>query len=151
MTRLPRLTGRDLTGAARTLPDDVAGRPALLLVGFAEQHQGFVDAWSAALHEADLPDDVPLLEVPVASPRQQVFARFIEGGMVPGVATALHASTIVVYTDIAALLAALGLPAPLPALVALDERGDVTIVHAVPPDAETAATIVGLVDRSTRP
>lgn len=138
MTRLPQLHGRDLTGAARTLPDDLAGTPAVLLVGFAEVHQAVLDLWFEVLDGVD----VPVLEVPVAPTRSHVFARFIEGGMVPGVPAARHATTVVVYTDVGALVGALGLAGPVPAAVALDADGAVCAVEAGPPDGPGLARVV---------
>lgn len=139
MTGLPRLTGRDLTGAARTLPDDLGGTPSLLLVGFAEDQQAEIDLWLEVLAHVD----VPKVEVPIASTGQRRFSRFIEGGMVPGVPRERHALTIVVYTDRAALIAALDLPGPVAAAVALDAAGRVLAVCPGAPSADTASAVAG--------
>lgn len=138
MTALMRMRGRDLTGAARTLPDDLADAPAVLLIGFAEAHQAFIDLWFAALDAVD----VPKLEVPVASTRQRMFARYIESGMVPGVPAPRHSTTVVVYTDVRALMSSLGLSGPVPAAIVLDPEGRVRDVEIGEPDDASVARVL---------
>jgi hypothetical protein len=139
---LPVLAGRDLTGATRELPRDLLGTGGVLLVGFAVEKQAVLDTWLDALAALEL----PVLEVPVAGRGQRALARFIEGGMVPFVPPERHHTTVVVYTDVDALVRALDLPGPVPAAVVVDAAGAVIAVvqgAATPAGATLVLSRVG--------
>jgi len=60
--RLPSVTGESLAGDAMTLPDDLAGQPAVLLVGFEQDAQFDADRWLFGLLQSQTP--ARLLELP---------------------------------------------------------------------------------------
>jgi hypothetical protein len=102
---LPALAGRDLSGRAVRLPDDLPAAPTLLLVGFLREQQRDLDAWAAAL------PDVDVLEVVLIPADQERRASLIEGGMSlfardPDVRT----RTWCLYGDVQAAVTSLGVP-----------------------------------------
>jgi len=94
--RLPALTGENLAGETLTLPDDLAGRPAVLLVGFEQKAQFDADRWLFGLLQSGTP--ARLLEVPtIPGLFGRAFGGMIDGGMRSGIPEEDWPSVVTLY------------------------------------------------------
>lgn len=138
----PRITGENLLRQPVRFPEDIRGRPTLVLVAFFREQQIDVNTWldeQAAL-EARLPG-LRLIETPtISSGRWGLAADFIDGAMRSGIPDpAARERTITFYTDVDAFCRALDLPTTGTIYaVLLDER---TRVLAVEPGPFTQAAL----------
>ncbi|MBN1195966.1 MAG: hypothetical protein JXA62_01015 [Candidatus Aminicenantes bacterium] len=109
--RFPDVMSKDLNGKIWTLPADLAGRPALLLVAFQRRHQSLVDDWLQTV--TDLESDYPLLQVlelPVIAALNPAARWFINSGMRGGIPDrAARGRTITLYLDKEAFRSALNI------------------------------------------
>jgi carbon monoxide dehydrogenase subunit G len=105
------IDGRALDGRAHALPDDLSKPYSFLIVAFRREQQRLVDGWLPWLTEFERErSDVAVYELPVLSARYGPLRWLIDGGMTRGIADpAARARTITVYTDVAAVVASLGL------------------------------------------
>lgn len=81
---MPSVTGTSLAGDTFRLPEDLAGAPAVLVLGFVQEAQFDADRWLLGLLQGEF--DVRALEVPTA--RGWVPARLrgrIDAGMRSGI------------------------------------------------------------------
>ena len=137
--RLPQLQGEYLSGRKATLPDDVSGRVALLLVGFSYASRVTVKDWTRRFR-ADFPDktQVTFYQVPMLGGMARLGKWFIEGGMRRGNAKADYENVITVYGGTEAWRQRLGVKAgdakaeDTAYLVLLDRKGNVVWRHAGP-------------------
>lgn len=108
----PSVSGENLHGEKVTFPDDLKGRPALVLVAFKREQQADVDTWLAQIgaFEAAIAG-IRVIETPtISSTRWGWFAWFIDGGMRSGIPDdAARARTITLYTDVTRFREALGM------------------------------------------
>ncbi|QOJ01814.1 MAG: hypothetical protein HRU70_00115 [Phycisphaeraceae bacterium] len=96
--KLPTVRGESLDQQQRTLPDDLAGKPAILLVGYKQNAQFDCDRWVLGLLQAQTPADI--YEVPaIAGLFPRLFAPAIDRGMQRGIPAELWPSVITVYRD----------------------------------------------------
>ncbi len=125
----PTVEGKRLDGRAFTLPDDAAGEPALLMVGYRQSSQFDIDRWLLGLHEAGV--DVPVYELPtIPGMLPRLFSRNIDNGMRSGIPEEDWAVVITIYRDANEVIAFLGKENPLPArVVLLDAQGRVSYFH----------------------
>lgn len=80
----PTVNGESLAGEAVTLPDALAGQPAVLLVGYKQETQFDIDRWLLGFAQAGL--KAPLLEVPtIPSLGASLASGFIDDGMRAGI------------------------------------------------------------------
>lgn len=126
----PRVRGEALSGEARTLPDDLAGAPAVLLVGYVQGAQFDLDRWLVALAQAKTPAqivEVPTIDglVPTA------ISGWIDGGMRSGIPSEDWGSVVTVYgKDAASIVERTGNAAPRNARVfLLDAQGNIVWFH----------------------
>lgn len=105
------LSGRALDGRSYQLPADLPAGRNLLLVAFQREQQSLIDEWLPwALKREREATDLAVFEVPVLSSAYGPARWFIDGGMTRGIPDAgARARTITVYTDVAAVVANLGL------------------------------------------
>jgi hypothetical protein len=104
---LPTVAGHALSGARVAFPDDLAGRPAVLLVAYRRGTQSDVDRWTAYL-EAKAPRLVRY-EVPtISSGVWRPLAGWIDSGMRSGVPKAAWSSVVTLYDDASKLRDFLG-------------------------------------------
>lgn len=126
--RFPTLDTVSLSGRRVRVPDDLAGRPALLLLGFQRWHQEMIDGWLGPLArlQADFPH-LEVYEVPVISRFYLPARSLIDGGMVRGTPDpAARARTLTAYANVGKTVSALGLAGPENvALRLLDSSGRV--------------------------
>lgn len=82
--RFPTVVAEPLSGGEVTIPDDFAGAPVLLLVGYVQDSQFDIDRWLYGAIDADL--NVTLREVPAARGAAASLAKgFIDSGMRKGI------------------------------------------------------------------
>lgn len=102
--RLPELVGQALDRRALRLPEDLLGRPAILLVGYEQEAQFDADRWLFGLLQSETPARV--LELPTLPGRiVGAFARQIDGGMRSGIPHEDWGTVVTLYGDAAARLA----------------------------------------------
>jgi hypothetical protein len=82
--RFPSVIGQSLEKEAVALPEDLAGRPAVILVGYKQRTQFDIDRWLLGLLQADV--QAQLLEVPTIPGLAPTFASgWIDDGMRSGI------------------------------------------------------------------
>jgi len=100
---LPELSGEALDGRAWTLPEDLVGQPAVLLVGYEQEAQFDADRWMFGLLQAGTPARV--LEVPtIPGLAGRVFGTKIDAGMRSGIPHEDWGAVVTVYGEPAARL-----------------------------------------------
>ncbi|MBK8975394.1 MAG: hypothetical protein IPM29_05675 [Planctomycetes bacterium] len=96
--RFPSVTGEALSGEAVRVPEDFAGRPLLLLIGFDQDAQFDVDRWLLGLLQGQV--DVAVRELPTIPgfvPR--LFSGTIDAGMRAGIPSEDWGAVVTVYGD----------------------------------------------------
>lgn len=99
----PRITAENLNREQVTLPDDLAGSPALVLVAYKQKQQTNVNTWLDRMDEIETAiPGVQIIETPTISRGKWGWmAGFIDGGMRSGIpSTEARARTITLYTDV---------------------------------------------------
>lgn len=126
----PSVLGHALSGEVVRLPDDVAGRPVVLLVAYRRAAQLDIDRWLKALRRAA--PQVEAYEVPtIPSPVYRPLAGWIDAGMRSGVPREQWRSVVTVYGDGAVVRGFLGeAPRPVAHVVLLDDAGVVRWLDA---------------------
>lgn len=139
----PTITAENLNKEKITLPDDLAGKPALVLIAYQRQQQENVNTWLGHLDtiEQAIPG-VRIIETPtISSMKWGWFSGFIDGGMRSGIPDQqARARTITLYTNVGKFNDALGIESTktIYALL-LDEQGRVvTMVEGDFSDAKLA-------------
>jgi hypothetical protein len=95
---LPAVTGTNLAGAKVTLPDDLRGKPSVLLVAYRRGTQADVDRWISFVSQT-MPG-LTFLEVPtIANPVWRPLAGWIDGGMKRGVSQERWHQVVTLYED----------------------------------------------------
>ena len=80
----PTVSGESLDGEAVTLPDALAGQPAVLLIGYKQETQFDIDRWLLGFAQTGL--KAPILEVPtIPSLGASLASGFIDDGMRAGI------------------------------------------------------------------
>lgn len=99
----PRISSENLNKEPITLPDDLKGQPALLLIAYRQHQQEYVNTWLGHLDtiEEEIPG-VRVLELPtISSGKWGWMAGFIDGGMRSGIPDpAARGRTVTLYTDV---------------------------------------------------
>jgi hypothetical protein len=94
----PSVTGQNLEKELMTLPDDLKGEMALLLIGYKQDSQFDIDRWLIGLDMTQT--QVSVFEVPTIQglfPR--MFSTFIDNGMRSGIPKPLWKGVVTVYKD----------------------------------------------------
>ena len=127
--RFPTVTGTPLDGGTLVLPDELAGEPALLLVGYVQDAQFDLDRWLIGLLQLETP--VRLLEVPTIDGLVPgLFAGSIDGGMRKGIPSEDWGAVVTVYDDAEAIVEMTGDTNPRNGRVLLlDREGVVRWFH----------------------
>jgi hypothetical protein len=99
----PRITAENLNREPVTLPDDLSGNPALVLIAYKREQQLNVNTWLDRMGEIEeaIPG-VQIIETPtISSGRWGWMAGFIDGGMRSGIPdTDARGRTITLYTSV---------------------------------------------------
>lgn len=125
----PRITADNLNRVEMTLPDDLAGSPALILIAYKQKQQTNVNTWLDRMDEikSAIPG-VQIIETPtISSGKWGWMAGFIDGGMRSGIPDPeARARTITLYTDVSLFNQALNIESTDTIYaVLLDEQGEV--------------------------
>ena len=125
----PRITAENLNRVEMTLPDDLAGSPALILIAYKQKQQTNVNTWLDRMDEIEsaIPG-VQIIETPtISSGKWGWMAGFIDGGMRSGIPDPeARARTITLYTDVSLFNQALNIESTDTIYaVLLDEEGEV--------------------------
>jgi len=96
---LPELRGEYLTGRNAVLPQDAAGRVALLMLGFTYESRFQVEAWAKRFRQ-DFGTEprVTFFEIPIIGGLAKLGKWFIDGGMRRGTPQADREHVITVYS-----------------------------------------------------
>jgi len=125
----PHVSGKALDGSPVNIPGDLAGEPAVLIVGFEQKSQFDVDRWLLGLHDANVTARV--YELPtLPSPAARLFSSRIDSGMRSGIPEEDWHNVVTVYRDGDEVARFLGNTEPFPArAVLLDAAGEVRFLH----------------------
>ncbi|MFT7617612.1 MAG: hypothetical protein ACI97A_001251 [Planctomycetota bacterium] len=94
----PRVVGESLDGPEFIIPDSLNGKPAVLLVGYAQDAQFDADRWLMGLLQSKI--DIVIKEVPtIEGLMAGMFAGTIDKGMRKGIPKEDWASVVTVYGD----------------------------------------------------
>lgn len=126
---LPTVRGESLAGKDYTLPQDFAGAPILLLIGYVQDAQFDIDRWLLGLIQAEI--NVAFFEVPtVEGMLPGLFSNQIDAGMRAGIPDADEAAVITVYSDAGTVVRFTGNERPRNArALLLDATGKVVWFH----------------------
>ena len=103
----PRVQGQSLAGEAYSLPDDFAGQPVVLLIGYKQRSQFDLDRWILGLVQLGTP--VRIIEVPtIKGIFPGLFANQIDNGMRKGIPKEDWGSVVTVYDEAAPIVAFTG-------------------------------------------
>jgi hypothetical protein len=104
--RFPTVSGQSLEQAPVTLPQDLAGAPAVLLVGYVQKTQFDIDRWLMGLLQAEV--DARIVEVPtIPGLVPTIASKWIDDGMRAGIPREDWASVVTLYGGAAKPVAAL--------------------------------------------
>ncbi len=126
--RFPTVRGSSLSGRGYTLPQDIEGEVALLMIAFQQVHQFDVNTWLPVAR--DLSQQYKALayyELPTIDRLNPAARLFIDGGMRSGIPDPVaRATTITLYLDKPAFRQALEIPDEESIVVMLiDREGEV--------------------------
>jgi hypothetical protein len=121
LTKFPTVETKTLDGQKITLPDYLAGQPAILIVGYLQEAQFDIDRWLYSLIENKI--DVPVYEVPTISGLVPRFlSETINKGMQSGIPSEDWPSVATVYQDADQIVSVLGNQNP--------QNGQVVLLNA---------------------
>ncbi len=122
----PSVTGKSLEKETVDLPEDLAGRPAILLVGYKQGAQFDIDRWLMGLIQAEV--SVPIYEIPtipglVPTP----VSKWIDDGMRSGIPEEDWGAVVTLYRGQARPVAELTgtKKGRLTRVLVLDDRGEI--------------------------
>ena len=143
--KIPHVSGQNLHRELVRFPEDIKGRPTLLLIAFRRQQQRDIDTWLRRIDE--LQTAVPnlnVLELPVLRKAYVVIQPYIDGGMRNGIPDPeARARTITLYTDKRTFRKALGLgPEDRIYAVLADRQGSILRVVEGPAKDESVKAIL---------
>ena len=133
MAYFPKIEAQNLNKEPITLPDDLRGNPALVLVAFKQRQQSNINTWLGMIPtiEEGIPG-VRVIETPtISSLKWGWMSGFIDGGMRSGIPDqAARERTITLYINVGAFRKALGLgTTDLIYAVLLDAEGEVIAIE----------------------
>jgi hypothetical protein len=142
----PAVTGRALDGETVALPADLAGGPAVLLVGYVMKAQFDVDRWILGLVQAGTPARV--VEVPtITGMVPGLFAGTIDEGMRGGIPAEDWGSVVTLYgADAKRVKALTGEGGRNTRVLLLDAAGTIVWFH----DRDYSAGVLLELDRKVR-
>ena len=125
----PSVMGESLEGVKIAIPEDFAGAPVLLIVGYKQNSQFDIDRWLLGLVQAEV--DVAIREVPtIAGLVPGMIGGWIDSGMRRGIPKEDWGSVVTVYRDAKKIQRFTGTKDGLPGRVLLlDGEGKVIFYH----------------------
>lgn len=127
--KFPAVEGRNLAGKDISLPMDLQGKPAVLLIGYEQKAQFDIDRWLLGLLDGKV--NAQILEVPTIEGWAPRLARgFIDQGMKKGIPEEDWSMVVTVYEDAPKIIATIGRENPRNAqVVVLNHKGEITWFH----------------------
>lgn len=125
--QFPRVSGVALTGESVTIPDQFAGSPVVILIGYVQRAQFDIDRWILGLMQTGVKANI--VEVPtITGMAPSIVSEFINDGMRSGIPEEDWRTVITLYDDAAETVkTAFGSERPQSAtVVLLDKSGTVT-------------------------
>jgi hypothetical protein len=126
--RFPAVRGSSLSGRRYTLPQDIEGEIALVMIAFQQVHQFDVNTWLPVARDLSQQyEALAYYELPTIDRLNPAARTFIDGGMRAGIPDPVaRATTITLYLDKPAFRQALEIPDEESIVVMLiDRRGEV--------------------------
>ena len=126
----PAVAGESLAGEPVNLPADLAGQPAVLIVGYLQEAQFDIDRWLMGLIQAGV--GLPILELPTIPDLVPTLAsKWIDDGMRSGIPAEDWAVVVTLYGSAAKPVAELTGTANgrLARVLLLDANGQVAWFH----------------------
>ncbi|MEL7371944.1 MAG: hypothetical protein AAFN74_23670 [Myxococcota bacterium] len=149
--RFPSVVGHALDGSEISIPGDLSGKPAVLLIAFEKNAQFDADRWLLGLLQGKL--SAPLYEVPtIAGALPGMFASNIDEGMRRGIPKEDWATVVTVYGDAAKIARFTGNSdrRQNTRVVVLDEEGVVRYFHDRGYSARLIPAVVSLTTQLAR-
>jgi len=122
----PTVTGKSLEEERITIPDDLAGQPVILIVGYKQSTQFDIDRWFLGLLQAEV--QIPIYEVPtipglVPTP----VSKWIDDGMRSGIPEGDWGAVVTLYRGQAKPVAQLtgNRNGQAARVLVLDDRGEI--------------------------
>ncbi|MHC5006410.1 MAG: hypothetical protein ACYTGF_03515 [Planctomycetota bacterium] len=146
--RFPTVSGQSLEEESVTLPDDLAGAPAVLLVGYVQKTQFDIDRWLMGLLQAEV--GVRILELPtIPGLAPTIASGWIDDGMRAGIPREDWAAVVTLYGGAAKPVAELtGTEFPQRTrVIVLDETGTIVWFDDEGYSARKAIEVADLVGR----
>ena len=124
-TRFPSVNGETLEKKAVKLPEDYAGQPVVLLIGYLQRAQFDIDRWILGLLQSEA--NVKIVEVPTISGMvPTILQDSINNGMRSGIPTEDWGVVVTVYKDADKIISTIGNERPQSAsVVLLDKDGHI--------------------------
>ena len=124
-TRFPSVKGETLEKMPVKLPEDYAGHPVVLLIGYIQRAQFDIDRWILGLLQSEA--NVRIVEVPTISGMvPSILKDSINSGMRSGIPTEDWGVVVTVYQDADKIISAIGNERPQSAsVVLLDQDGHI--------------------------
>jgi len=121
----PRVAGKNLEEQPVTLPDDLAGEPAVILIGYKQRDQFDIDRWFMGLIQADAP--ARIVELPTIPGLVPTLAsKWIDDGMRSGIPEEDWPAVVTLYGNSATPVAKLtGNEGPNARVLVLDPTGEI--------------------------
>lgn len=98
MGAFPEVRGTALNGTEFKIPADLAGKPAILLIGYVQRSQFDIDRWILGLKQLD--NKTRLLELPtIKGILPGMASSFIDSGMRRGIPEEDWGAVVTIYSD----------------------------------------------------
>lgn len=123
--RFPSVSGESLEKVTRTIPDDLKGAPAVLLIGFIRKAQFDLDRWILGIKQLETP--VKLLEMPtIEGMMPGLAAGFITDGMRKGIPSEEWPDVVTIFSDASKITSLFGTENPNNGrIVLIDKDGNI--------------------------
>ena len=133
----PEVSGIDLEGQQKTLPQLWSEPKQWVAIGFERWHQKSIDTWVPSLIECKNKHGIPFFEIPVIGKMNILGRTWLNQAMRMGITdTYLRSHTITVYTDVKTFATLLGLNRQKSYLLFVDNKGKVLWKHEGSMDAK---------------
>ena len=147
--KFPVLTGIDLHGTERVIPDSFSGDLKLVVIGFEREHQTPINSWIAFFEEiSEQYPQLSLYEVPLIYEVGTLYRTWINNGMRAGIPDdKARERTITVYTNRDQFVKAMNMQEDRIYALLLDSEDRIVWRNEGPVDAQNKALLMGALQR----